>query len=275
MASYKITKTKLLSIREIKIPEDILGNETRLFRYTRGPMLTFIEYFPRYEEQIKATLEAKDYDALSKCLREVCDQLKLIFAVDMAYDCQKKMAKLPDIKQEVIETYVAYFLTAISMLSIDLQMAVFNKKEDNEEEEKFDDDVAEKKVDKKEDEKAESKKRRILAVDDVPFFLKTLERALQESNYELVAVTSGQVALRYLQNSRPDLFILDIEMPEMNGYELAKNIREAGHTAPILFLTSNAQQECVLRAIEAGAADFVLKPINGEYLLARIEKHIQ
>jgi len=270
MASYKITKTKLLSIREIKLPEEILANETRLFRYTRGPMLNFIEYFPAQEEQIKAALEAKDYDALSKQLREVCDKLKLIYAVDMAYDCQRKMAKLPDIKPEVVETYVAYFLTAISMLSIDLQMAVFRKTEETEGE-KFEDDSPT----KKEEKKTDVPKRCILAVDDVPFFLKTLEKALENSRYELVAVTSGEAALRYLQNRRPDLFILDIEMPAMNGYELAQKLREAGHTAPILFLTGNAQQEYVLRAIEAGAADFVLKPINRDYLLARIEKHIQ
>ena len=245
-------------------------SETRLFRYTRGPMLTFIENFPGQEEQIKATMEAKDYDALSKLLRGICDKLKLIFAEDIAYDCQRKMAKLPDIKQEVVETYVTYFLTAVAMLSIDLQMAVFRESDDKEE--KFDAATDKKKTDKQ----ADVPKRRILAVDDVPFFLKTLERALQDSNnYELIAVTSGQVALRYLQNSRPDLFILDIEMPEMNGYELAKKIREAGQTAPILFLTGNAQHEYVLRAIEAGAADFVLKPINSEYLLARIEKHIE
>ena len=270
MDNFNITRTKLLSIRELKIPEDVLVSETRLFRYTRGPMLTFIEHFPTQEEQIKAALETKDYEDLSKHLRDVCDKLKLIFAEDMAYDCLRKMGKLPDIKQEVVETYVAYFLTAISMLSIDLQMAVFRKTEETEEE-KFEDDSP----NKKEDEKTDVPKRCILAVDDVPFFLKTLEKALEHSRYELVAVTSGEAALRYLQNRRPDLFILDIEMPAMNGYELAQKLREAGHTAPILFLTGNAQQEYVLRAIEAGAADFVLKPINRDYLLARIDKHVQ
>ena len=274
MANFNTTKTRLRSIRELKIPADILGSETRLFRYTREPMLTFIENFPNKEEQIKAALEAKDYDALSKYLREVCDELKLVFAEDMAYDCQRKMGKLPDIKQEVVETYVAYFLTAVSMLSIDLQMAVFGKKAGSEEEEKFDDDMAETKTPSPPSKNADTPKRNILAVDDVPFFLKTLKQALQHSYYDLVVVTSGQIALQYLQDHRPDLFLLDIEMPDMDGYELAKKIREAGQVAPILFLTGNAQQEYVHRAIEAGAADFVLKPINKDYLLARIEKHI-
>ena len=269
MENFNITKTKLLSIRELRIPGDVLVNEARLFQYTRGPLLTFIERFPQQEERIRDALGTQDYGALARHLRDVCGRLKVIHAEDMAYECQKKMEKLPDIKQEVVETYVTYFLTAVSMLSIDLQMVIFKETDDREANKNI--VVAETREIKRPD----APKGSILAVDDAPFFLKTLKQTLQNSDYELDVVTSGQVALQYLQNRRPNLFLLDIEMPEMNGYELAKKIREAGHTAPILFLTSNAQQECVLRAIEAGAADFVLKPINGEYLLARIEKHIQ
>ena len=263
MANFKITKGKLLSIRELKIPEIVLVDETRFFQYTHGPLLTFFERFPKYEEQIKSVLETRDFRLLSQHLQEVCDKLETIYAVDLALDCRKKMAKLSDAKPEVVEAYVTYFLTAVSMLSIDLQMAVFSSRDGKE-----DGDIAIV-ADKGKN------SRSILAVDDVPFFLKTLERALENSRYELAAVTSGQVALRYLQNHQPNLFILDIEMPGMDGYELAKKIRESGQKAPILFLTGNAQQEYVFRAIEAGAADFVLKPINREYLLARIEKHIE
>ena len=266
--NFKSVKTKLLSIRELKLPNNILANESRLFQFMRERVLMFVECFPKQAEQIKTALGAGDYVSLAAQLKEICDRLKTVYAEDLALDCQKKMAKLPDIKQEVIETYVTYFLTVVSMLSIDLQMVAFGTLDDN--------------VDKrnvvttdKNEKYSYTREYCLLAVDDVSFFLRMLEQALQDSRYNLVAVTSGQAALRYLQDHCPDLFLLDIEMPEMNGYELARQIREAGQTAPILFLTSNAQKEYVLRAIEVGAADFVLKPINREYLLARIEKHLQ
>ena len=270
--NFKSAKTKLLSIRELKIPKDILANEARFFQFIRERVLVFIERFPKHEEQIKTALEARDYATLSVQLKEVCDRLKTVYAEDLVRDCQKKMAKLPGIKQEVVEVYVTYFLTVASMLSIDLQMVVFGASDA----EKDDKNVVAANAAADKDEKYSCiRKYTLLAVDDVSFFLKILEQSLQNSRYNLVAVTSGHAALQYLQDHRPDSFLLDIEMPKMNGYELAKQIRGAGQTAPILFLTSNAQKEYVLRAIEVGAADFVLKPINRDYLLSRIEKHLQ
>jgi CheY-like chemotaxis protein len=81
-------------------------------------------------------------------------------------------------------------------------------------------------------------------------------------------------ALKFLQNHRPDLFILDIDMPGMDGYELARKIREANQNAPILFLTGNAKKEYVFEAIRVGASDFILKPIDREIVLKRIGKFI-
>ncbi|MCL2103413.1 MAG: response regulator, partial [Syntrophorhabdaceae bacterium] len=69
-------------------------------------------------------------------------------------------------------------------------------------------------------------------------------------------------------------FLLDIEMPEMDGYELARRIRESGHAAPIIFLTGNARKDSVARALQAGAADFIVKPVAKAELLERIGKYI-
>ena len=61
-------------------------------------------------------------------------------------------------------------------------------------------------------------------------------------------------------------------MPEMNGYDLARKIRESGHTAPIIFLTANSSHKHVMKAIEAGAVDFIVKPINRIQVISKIEK---
>jgi CheY-like chemotaxis protein len=115
----------------------------------------------------------------------------------------------------------------------------------------------------------------ILAVDDTEFFLRTLKTLLQDTPYKLTCITSGKVALNFLQKNHPDLFILDIDMPEMNGYELAMRIRECGQQAPIIFLTGNTTQKSVEKAHMVGASDFIAKPVNKDQVLQRINKFIQ
>jgi CheY-like chemotaxis protein len=87
-------------------------------------------------------------------------------------------------------------------------------------------------------------------------------------------VTSGRDALRFLQRHKPALFLLDIDLPEMDGYALAAKIRESGQKAPIIFLTGNSQRGCVVKAIETGAADFIVKPIIKDDIVAKIYKYI-
>jgi CheY-like chemotaxis protein len=114
----------------------------------------------------------------------------------------------------------------------------------------------------------------ILAVDDSPLSLQTLKTQLAETPYKLICVTSGADALRFIEKKTPNLYILDMEMPEMNGRELAMEILEAGKAAPIIFLTGNSDKETVVQALSVGAADFVVKPINQAQLLERIAKYI-
>lgn len=114
----------------------------------------------------------------------------------------------------------------------------------------------------------------VLAVDDVSLILNSLKLALKDTKYKLTCVRSGAEALRFIKNNKPDLFVLDIEMPEMNGYELAEKIRANGQTAPIIFLTGNAKEEYVIKAIKAGAADFIVKPVDNEHVLEKIKKYI-
>ncbi len=116
--------------------------------------------------------------------------------------------------------------------------------------------------------------RSILAVDDTEFFLRTLKSILQGTHYKLTCTTSGSKALKFLQKTHPNLFILDIDMPDMNGYELAQKIRASGQTAPIIFLTGNPTRESVEKALRLGATDFIAKPICRAQVLARITKFI-
>ena len=130
------------------------------------------------------------------------------------------------------------------------------------------------KIEEQSEQPEQSKKKKILAVDDVSFFLKNLETQLKDTEYELVCISSGKFALTYLQKNKPDIILLDIEMPGMNGYELSEKIRELGHTAPIIFLTGTTSKDNILKAAQKGAAEYIVKPFNKEKLLEKIEKQL-
>jgi CheY-like chemotaxis protein len=106
-------------------------------------------------------------------------------------------------------------------------------------------------------------------------FLSTLKRLLQDEPYELHCESTDKTVLEYLKKNRPDLFLLDIEMPGMGGYELAKQIKDMGQSAPIIFISANSDQEYIDNAKKAGAADMLIKPLRRAQLMETIMKYIK
>ena len=111
----------------------------------------------------------------------------------------------------------------------------------------------------------------ILAVDDQPANLRLLDAVLSPRGYRVIRASSGEQALELLSSSSPDLVLLDIVMPGIDGYEVCRRIRSAPETAflPVVMITASGHQEKT-RAIEAGADDFVSKPFDQSELLARV-----
>ncbi|SNR63707.1 hybrid sensor histidine kinase/response regulator [Lutibacter flavus] len=123
----------------------------------------------------------------------------------------------------------------------------------------------------------ETLKKVILIVDDNANNLKLIANVLTGSNYDFRMAKSGKLALSILEKTKPDLILLDIQMPEMDGYETCRRIRKNKETdnIPIIFLTANTDSESVNEAFKAGGVDFVTKPFYSEELLARINTHIK
>jgi DNA-binding NarL/FixJ family response regulator len=111
----------------------------------------------------------------------------------------------------------------------------------------------------------------ILVVDDTPANIKLLDAILAPRGYTVVPAGSGAEALTQVAASPPDLILLDIVMPGMDGYEVCRRLRDNPATSvlPVVMITASGEQEKI-KAIEAGADDFVPKPFNQAELLARI-----
>ncbi len=117
----------------------------------------------------------------------------------------------------------------------------------------------------------EFNKKSIVAVDDSGIVLKMLLKVLG-TRYELHVFNGGKRALQFLNDRTPDLIILDIDMPEINGYEMLKMIKEKEHLmdVPVIFLTSNNDKNHVVKAVAGGAKDYVVKPIDEDILTEKV-----
>lgn len=119
-------------------------------------------------------------------------------------------------------------------------------------------------------------KAKVLVVDDVPENVRLLEAILTSHGYAVISAASGREALDRVMADPADLVLLDIQMPEMNGYEVCRRLREVPATEflPVVMVTSS-DSEVRSEAIEAGADDFITKPFNQQELLARVRSLIR
>jgi DNA-binding response OmpR family regulator len=113
---------------------------------------------------------------------------------------------------------------------------------------------------------------RILVVDDTPKNVKLLEDILTAKGYEVTTAESGSEALERIKAERPDLVLLDVMMPGMNGYEVCQAIRANPETGilPVVMVTALDAKEERVKGLEAGADDFLTKPVNQPELFARV-----
>jgi len=112
---------------------------------------------------------------------------------------------------------------------------------------------------------------KILVVDDIPENVRLLEAVLAPRGYEVVSATNGREALELVESEKPDLVLLDVVMPEMDGYAVCQALRndEENAVLPVIMVTSSIGPEKT-KAIEAGADDFIPKPFNHDELLTRV-----
>jgi DNA-binding response OmpR family regulator len=120
-----------------------------------------------------------------------------------------------------------------------------------------------------------SRKWSLLYVEDEVFLGKIVKETLESKGYLVEMETSGATAIQKFDTLRPDLCILDIMLPDKNGFEVAEEIRAIHAQVPILFLTAKVQTEDVVRGFKSGGNDYIRKPFSMEELIVRIENLLQ
>lgn len=117
----------------------------------------------------------------------------------------------------------------------------------------------------------------ILVVDDTPANLRLIAKMLTDQSYRVRSVTSGSMALKAAQAKRPDLILLDINMPEMNGYQVCRHLKEHPVTAtvPVIFLSALSDANDKVQAFSSGGVDYITKPFQVEEVLARVKNHLK
>lgn len=116
----------------------------------------------------------------------------------------------------------------------------------------------------------------VLIVDDTPANLRLLAGILGEAGYQVRPVRDGRMALNVAQSNPPDIILLDIMMPEMDGYEVCRQLKNDERTAhiPVIFISALDDVHDKIKSFSLGAVDYVTKPFQAEEVLARVKNHI-
>jgi DNA-binding response OmpR family regulator len=113
-------------------------------------------------------------------------------------------------------------------------------------------------------------KETILVVDDEPAILQIIEERLEREGFAVHTAGSGEKALASVEVNTPDLIILDLMLPGIDGFDVLRAVRQAGHQVPIIVLTARDDQIDVVVGLELGADDYIVKPFNPRELAARV-----
>lgn len=117
----------------------------------------------------------------------------------------------------------------------------------------------------------------ILIVDDTPSSLRLLDRMLSEQGYTIRTASCGEQALSFARSDPPDLVLLDIDMPGMDGYDVCERLKadEILKEIPVIFISALAETANIVRGFDAGGVDYIVKPFNSREVQARVKTHLE
>ncbi len=123
---------------------------------------------------------------------------------------------------------------------------------------------------------AETKQKKILIIEDDSISIELIEYFLKNENYSVSVAQDGEIGLRKITEDKPDLILLDIMLPGMNGIQVLEKVKEDKQLSqiPIIIISSLSQDEDILKGLEKGAMDYLSKPFSPQILIAKVKKYL-
>jgi len=118
-------------------------------------------------------------------------------------------------------------------------------------------------------------KQKVLYIEDEPFLGKIVKETLEHRGFEVLLVNDGAKVLQSFKSFTPDVCVLDVMLPNIDGFTLGKNIRNIHPRLPVIFLTAKTQTEDLIKGFESGGTDYIKKPFSIEELIVRINNQLQ
>ena len=119
-------------------------------------------------------------------------------------------------------------------------------------------------------------KKKILLIDDEEELVSSLSEVLEENGYKVIIATNGMEAIKKAKEERPDLILLDIMMPKMDGYEVLRQLKTSAEAwaIPVIMVTARSDSGSILKTQDSRAADYIIKPFDVSEVLSSIQRYI-
>ena len=231
--------------------------------------------FQAQDNGLRGSIKIRHYVFVMQWLNTIQESLIKIHATELAEDVGNQIAANKDfnnIRHEKLEVYVNYLLSSLSMLSADIKMLHLPKKVEQAGKKDVPEHIAVEVELLSPGSTPDAKT--IFIVNKMTMFMNSFKNALGDIGHKLIGVTTAEAALGYLKTSKPDLFIIDEDLPKTDSIVFTKVIRATGHLAPIIFTTSKITKDKMVKFMEVGVADFIMKPITPADVQKKVTKHL-
>ena len=121
-----------------------------------------------------------------------------------------------------------------------------------------------------------SQKAKVLVVDDEPFNVDVLQQELEELDYQVITASNGKEALEQIKKHQPDLILLDLMMPVLDGFAVLLEVKADAvlRDIPVIIVSAEHDSKSVVKGIKQGADDYITKPIDAEHLKSKLKDHL-
>ena len=268
-------KEKLLTISELNA--DLISDlaEEDLSDYLWA-LNTFHAEFQAQENGLRGSLKIKHYVFVMQWMTAIQESLTKIYATELANDCANQIninRDFNNIRHEKLEVFINYLLSSMSMLSADIKMLNLPKKIETSDKKKNAQENVAVEVDILSPGSSPNAKT-ILIINKMTMFMNSFKNALGDTGHRLLGVTTAEAALGYMKTAKPDLFIIDDDLPNTDSILFTKVIRATGQLAPIIFTKSKTTKDKMVKFMEVGVADFIMKPITPADVQKKVKNHL-